>query len=694
MTTEELPFLRKLARTQRFTLGAPREFQVSSDGTRVLFLRSDDGYDRKQSLWSLEVATGAEAKVVDAARLLPGEEVLSQEERARRERSRESGGGVVRYSADAACSVATFSLSGKLFVVDVVTGDVRELVEGAVLDPRLNPQGTHVAYAADRALHVLDLATGTDTVLAHEADPGISWGVAEFIAAEEMSRSRGYWWSPDGRSLIAQRTDSREVPRWTIGDPARPEAAANTVAYPAAGTTNVVVSLAIIGLDGDRVEVDAGEWEYLVAVHWSVGGPPLLSMQPRDQRTLEVRSVDVTDGTTSLVHRDSDPDWVEIVTGVPAWTDDGRLVRVGVADDAYRLFIDDKPLTDPRLQVRSVVHVGSEVLFSASEEDPTQIHVYRTEGAAVHRVSDVDGVHVGAGNASLTVLSSWGMGHSGPRVSVVGRDISAVPIGSFTADPGLELNLTWLTLGERALHAALLLPAGYQSSQGPLPLLLDPYGGPRSQRVLATRNSFLSSQWFADQGFAVLVADGRGTPGRGPSWEKEIAGKLAEVTLADQVAAVRAALAQRSELDAGKVAIRGWSFGGYLSALAAIRAPEVFHAAVAGAPVTDWSLYDTHYTERYLGRPDTDAAVYERNSLIADAGALSRPLLIVHGLADDNVFVAHSLRLSAALLAAGRPHTFLPLVGATHMTPQDEQVAENLLRLQVDWIKRELGVAS
>ena len=214
------------------------------------------------------------------------------------------------------------------------------------------------------------------------------------------------------------------------------------------------------------------------------------------------------------------------------------------------------------------------------------------------------------------------------------------------------------------------------------------------QRVVASRDAFLTSQWFAEQGFAVVVADGRGTPGRGPAWDRAVAGDLAGPPLADQVEALHAAGARCADLDLGRVAIRGWSFGGFLAALAVLRRPDVFHAAVAGAPVTDWRLYDTHYTERYLGQPDDDSgANYDASSLLADAHRLTRPLLIIHGLADDNVVVAHSLRLSSALLAAGRPHSLLPLSGVTHMATQEE-VAENLLLLQVDFLRRSLGVAS
>ena len=247
--------------------------------------------------------------------------------------------------------------------------------------------------------------------------------------------------------------------------------------------------------------------------------------------------------------------------------------------------------------------------------------------------------------------------------------------------------------GPREIQTAVLFPSWhqpgrYQSGRGRLPVLLDPYGGPHAQRVLRARGAYLVPQWFAEQGFAVVIADGRGTPARGPAWERAVAGDLAGPVLEDQVDALAAAAARFGDLDTGRVAIRGWSFGGYLAALAVLRRPDVFHAAIAGAPVTDWRLYDTHYTERYLGLPGSDAEAYDRSGLILSAErpvVPRRPLMIIHGLADDNVVVAHTLRLSAALLAAGYPHEVLPLTGITHMASQ-ETVAENLLLLQLDFL--------
>ncbi|WP_199285638.1 S9 family peptidase [Saccharomonospora iraqiensis] len=692
--TDDLSFLRRQARTQRFTLGIPKDFRVTPDGRRVLFLRAESAYDRRHSLFTLDLDTGAESKVVDAAALLPGEEELPPEERARRERTRESSGGVVTYAVDRDVTVAAFSLSGKLHTVDLADGRVTGLVDDAVVDPRPDPTGARVAYASRGALRVVERASGADHALVTPEHDDVTWGLAEFIAAEELSRVRGYWWAPDGRSLLVQRTDRSPVPRWTIADPANPDTPPTVNAYPAAGTTNAEVSLSFVGLDGSRVDVSHTDWEYLVAAHWSAGGPPLIAVMPRDQRRIEVYALDPADGSATLLRTETDPEWVEILTGVPAWTPDGRLVTTGVADGAHRLLIDGTPATPPELQLRAVLHVGDDVLFSASEGDPTQIHVYRTRGDDVERLSTGDGLHVGSGTAGVAVVSSWSLDHSGPRVSVLTDGNPVAHVDSYPADPGLEPAPEWLTVGERDLRAALLLPRGYDPGDGQLPVLLDPYGGPHAQRVLRSRNAFLTPQWLADQGFAVLVADGRGTPGRGPAWEKEIARDFAGVTLTDQVDALHAVASQYpGVLDLDRVAIRGWSYGGYLAALAVLRRPDVFHAAVAGAPVTDWALYDTAYTERYLGHPDEQPEVYAHNSLPADADRLRRPLMIVHGLADDNVFVAHSLRLSSALLAAGRAHTFLPLPGATHMTPQAEEVAENLMRTQVDWLKRELGAA-
>jgi dipeptidyl-peptidase-4 len=289
-----------------------------------------------------------------------------------------------------------------------------------------------------------------------------------------------------------------------------------------------------------------------------------------------------------------------------------------------------------------------------------------------------------------TVLVTAGLDHDGQRVSVLRAGEVVAQIQSFAETPAITPKLQLLRTPERDLRVALFLPSGHEPGSAKLPVIVDPYGGPHHQRVVASRGAHLLSQWFADQGFAVVVADGRGTGGRGPSFDRAVRGDLAGPPLEDQVEALEAAAEYCTDLDLGRVAIRGWSFGGYLAAMAVLRRPDVFHAAVAGAPVSDWHLYTTHYTERYLADPAKQGENYDRSSLLAEAARLERPLLLVHGMADDNVVVAHTLRLSSALLAAGKAHSVLPLSGVTHMTPQ-EVVAENLLWLQLEFLRGALA---
>jgi dipeptidyl-peptidase 4 len=725
-------FPRQYARTQRFTLGAPRTFTVSPDGERVVFLRSSSGTDRANMLWALDALTGTERLVADPAALLDGvAEDLTPQERARRERSREGSAGVVGYAVDAAVELAAFVLSGRLFAAALRAGEpaggdrdrvgdaggeqVRELaVPGPVADPRPSPDGRWIAYVAGRALRVV-AADGTgDRVLAQPAEGEggqVSWGLAEFIAAEEMDRSRGHWWSPDSDLLLAARVDESPVRRWWIADPANPQDAPARIAYPAAGTPNAEVTLALLRLDGSRTDVewDRERYPYLARVHWSAAGPPLLLVQSRDQRTQTYLAVDVASGATKAVRTEEDPVWLDLFPGVPAWTPDGGLLRITDEGGARVLAVDDRPLTGAALHVRAVLDVaGDGVLITASAgagadaPETGEVHVFRVTGQGVARVSQDPGVHGAVRGGATTVLVSTSLHRPGAEVRVL-RDgggsaqAAAAPvIASYAQTPVLRTRPTLVEAGERRIPTVVLLPSGHREGDGPLPVLMDPYGGPHGQRVVASHNPHLTSQWFADQGFAVIVADGRGTPGRSPAWEKAVAGDFAGVTLDDQVEALQA-LAASYPLDLDRVAIRGWSYGGYLAALAVLRRPDVFHAGVAGAPVTDWRLYDTHYTERYLGHPDSSPEVYDLNSLAVGAGlpgadGAHRPLMVVHGLADDNVVAAHTLRLSSALLAAGRPHEVLPLSGVTHMTPQ-EVVAENLLLLQVAFLKRSLGVA-
>ena len=693
---------RASARTQRFTRGAPRAFHLDPSGQRLLFLRSSGGSDPVGSLWSMSVTDGREALVADPRVLLSdGEEHLSPAERARRERTREGGGGIVAFATDHDATVAVFALSSRLWLADLDgesgrTPEVRELPSvGAVMDPRPSPTGRHVAYAADGGLHVVGVeGSGATTLVAGNGD--VTWGVAEFVASEEMERFRGYWWNPAGDALLVARVDSSPVQRWYIADPANPASPPTEVAYPAAGTADAEVTLHVVRLDGSQAEVDwdHAAFPYLISVSWTSAGA-VLRVMSRDQRDARVLEVDPTTGRTTVLSADHDDIWLDVVVGVPTLLPDGRLLDTADRDGARRLTIDGEPVTPPTVQVARVVSVGADgVLVEGNDlAEPTESHLWLVGVGAspsLLPLTEAGAFHTGVRGASTQLVATRRLDRPGTVVTVTPSGGAPVTVTTRVEEPALRASVRLMRVGAHDLCVGVLLPRDHVAGT-PLPVLMDPYGGPHHREVLAAHDVWLEPQWWADQGFAVVVADGRGTGGRGPDWDRAVRDELSTVPLADQVEALHAVAEQVPDLDLRRVAIRGWSFGGYLAALAVLRRPDVFHAAVAGAPVTDMALYDTFYTERYLGHPDTAADVYARNSLSGDAHLLTRPLLLVHGLADDNVVAAHSLRLSSALLAAGKAHDVLPLSGVTHMTPQ-EVVAENLLLHQRDWLRRALSL--
>jgi dipeptidyl-peptidase-4 len=684
---------RLAARTLRFTLGIPRSITVSPDGATVRYIRTPDGVTRTGQLWEHDVASGTESVLVDPVELLGDEgEQLSPEERSRRERSRESAAGLVAYDVDATGRWACFALSGRLWAVHLGAKAVTALPSvGAVIDPHLDPTGRRIAYASAGALRVVGIDGGDERALVSPASETEVWGQAEFIAAEEMDRHRGFWWAPDGRSLLVERFDEAPVQTWHVADPENPEREPVAQRYPAAGTPNAEVTLWHVDLDGARTEIvwDRETYEYLARVSWTSHGAPVLQVLSRDQRSSQVLSVDVATGATTVLRTLTSDTWVELAAA-PRWTPDGRLVTVE-AGSSWQVVVDEAPVTPEGWQVRSIVETYDDCVIATASEEPTEVQVVRfgfdgsvtplTEGAAVH------GAVVG-GATTVVVRSALDVVGTTVTVHRDGQEPSPVVV---VAEPApFEPQVTMLRAGPDGIRTALLFPRDHRPGSTRLPVLMDPYGGPGAQRVLASARAFLEAQWLADQGFCVVVADGRGTPGRGPVWERTLHRDFAGVTLDDQVVALAAvAEAYPDDVDTSRVGITGWSYGGYLSALAVLARPDVFHVAVAGAPVTEWRLYDTCYTERYLGDPRTQPEVYDRNSLIPLAPRLERPLMLIHGLADDNVAAAHTLRLSSALLAAGKAHTVLPLSGVTHMTPQ-EVVAENLKLLQVQFLKDHL----
>ena len=696
MAPDSLPA--QIARTRRFTLGVPGQFTVTADERTVLFLRTRSGDDPAGCLWALDLASGAERLLADPAELAsrsrrspPGAAERDQPETAA---GTSPEAGIGSYATDHAGDLVAFSLASVLWTADLASGLVRSLPAlGPVTDPRPDPAGQRIAYLSDGALRVIGADGGDDREIAAPDGTDVVFGVAPHTEATSPGGPRGYWWAPDGSGLLAARTDSAEVPTWYLPDPSEPARPPRTMRYTAAGMVNPQVTLWIVGLDGSRARAD---WdlralEYLVGGGWDSRGPYAV-VQSRDQRTVRFLAIDPASGTTTVLAEQRDECWVQLIPGLPARTGSGVLVAHADAGGTRYLTVSGAAVTPPGLQLREVLGIsGDDVLFTASR-DPARIDLWAYRpGEGITRFSDEPGVHSGVLTGGTLIHVARTPGRPGGQTLVRRRGEPVAEIGSLAEWPVLDVRVTRLTLGPRELRAHLFLPSWHGSGGGSLPVLLDPYGGAAAQRVTDDLDSrSLVSQWFAEQGFAVLVADGAGTPGRGPAWEREVHGDPFGPVLDDQVAALREAALLHPDLDLSRVGIRGWSFGGSLAALAVLRRPDVFHAAVAGAGVTDQFFYEAHWRERFLGHPADYPERYEACSLIRDAPNLTRPLLLIHGLADDNVHPANTLRLSGALLAAGRPHEVLLLPGTGH-SAIGGPVTESLLRHQTDFLRRHLS---
>jgi dipeptidyl-peptidase 4 len=683
----DLAFPRQQARTQSNTLGIARTFTVSPDGTRVVFLRSKAGDDFITCLWALDVDTATERCVYDPREHAGDDAGLTEAERARRERMRERARGVTSYACDRAVTLATFVDGGHLCVVDLRDGRLVVVpTDGIPDDPRLSPDGTRIAYVVDGRLFVQGVKGSDARELAADPDPDVRWGLPDFAAAEELERRRGFWWSPDGTKIAAARVDERSVPIWWIADPTSPASSPRPIRYPQAGTANAVVTLHVVDVEsGERTEVawDHEAFEYLVSVSWGEGEPLTLFVLSRDQRNAEVLTVGERWETT-IVRAFEDEKWLDVIEGSPTWLD-GELVVTIEADDTHCLQIGDEPATVPGLQVTAVIEASNGVVwFQGIHEDPVEQHIYRiAPGAKPDRMTTEPGIHTGVVGGPTLVRATRGADRELPSVTVVRSDGSEIDLASVAEEPVVDPQPVYAELGPQRLRGALLLPRGREPER-PVPLLLSPYAGPHFQLVVRWRGMYRMQQWFADRlGIAVLVIDGRGTPGRGVAWEKAMYRNFA-IALDDQIEGLQAAAERWPFLDLTRVAIRGWSFGGELAALAVLKRPDVFHAAIAGAPVVDQHLYDTAYTERYLGDPRVDDEPYRRNSPISfvESASPHRRLLLMHGVADDNVFVANTLQLSAALLADGYHHELVLLPNSSHMGGMEElSVAEDLVEL-------------
>ena len=688
MLTVATPAMADDASPQRLTLErvfsspnlggpAPREVQLSPDGTLLTSLRSRPDDRERFDLWAVDTTTGDARTLVDSTKFGGGE--ISEAEKMQRERARIGGTrGIVSYLWAPDGKSLLVPLDGDLFVASL-DGATRRLTNSPAgeLDAIISPKGTYVSFVRDQNLYLADIASGTERRLTRDGGDTLSWGVAEFVAQEEMHRPRGAWWSPDDSRIAVARVDESGV---AIVSRAAIGADGTKIfdqRYPRAGATNAVVDLYILRVDAPGlVKVDLGTNTdiYLARVDWAPDGKTLyVQRESRDQKTLDVLRVDPVTGGSSVLFSETAKTWINLNDNLRALRD-GSILWSSERDGFSHLYRWQagkwSQLTSGKWAVRDVLGVDEAkgiVTFTGNRETPLEQNIYR--------------VSLSGGPIEMLGEGGWWntarMNRDASRM-IVSRSNSMQPDQSYLADADGK-RLSWIeenavtgshpyapylaahvkpefgslkAADGAVLHYKLLkpvLPEGHKA-----PVFVQVYGGPGGGRQVMNNWGGALQQYLVQQGWVVFSIDGRGTPDRGKAFEDPIYRAMSGVEVDDQLVGVNW-LKKQDYVDANRIAVYGWSYGGYMTLRLLERAPGVFGAGVAGAPVTKWELYDTHYTERYMGTPQADGAAYHKASALDAATAISDPLLIVHGMADDNVVFENSTALMAKLQGAAKP---------------------------------------
>ncbi len=674
---------------------------VSPDGTRVTFLKGKDSDRYALDLWEYSIAAGEQRLLVDSAVVLPDGEVLSDEEKARRERQRIAAfSGIVEYQWAPDGKALLFPLGGELYLYDLradAAPAVRRLTtgEGFATDPRVSPKGGYVSFVRARNLWVIDLASGKERALTTDGSEVIGNGVAEFVADEEMDRHTGYWWAPDDSAIAFARIDESPVPvqkRYEVY-PDRTEVVEQR--YPAAGDPNVLVSLHVARLTGDAPHqaIDLGPEPdiYLARVDWR--GPQHLTFQrqSRDQRRLDLVETTPATGTQRTLLTETSATWVPLHNAL-RFLADGRFVWQSERSGFEHLYLHDADgkllhaLTSGDWVVDSLLGVDEAaglVFFDASKETPREKHVYAAPlaGGEPRRLSAAPGMHQASFSANASVfVDLWSNTETPPQTELFRADGHklATLVANDPSQPGhpyagfraahrpVEFGQFTAASGE-VLHYSLITPEGFDATRT-YPVVVWVYGGPAAQTVTNSwpgRADAFFNQYLAQSGYVVFSLDNRGTPRRGAKFGGALYGHQGGVEVQDQVAGVEF-LRRQSWVDPARVGVYGWSNGGYMSLMLLAQASDHYACGVAGAPVTDWALYDTHYTERYMDHPDRNVEGYRLSSVFTHLDGLRSKLLLIHGMADDNVLFSNSTKLMSELQKRSQPFELMTYPGAKH----------------------------
>jgi dipeptidyl-peptidase-4 len=709
-------------------LGGPvlLKVEITLDGRRVTFLRSRDEDKDCFDLWEYDVAAGRSRLLVDAAAAAPAEN-LSDEEKNRRERQRTAAfSGITEYAPSPLRRAFLIPVAGRLYYADLESitdgkpgeapnsggpGAVPRVTEispdgGAATDAKLSPRGDLVAFVRNQNLHLCDLGTRSTRALTTDGGGPIKNGMAEFIAQEEMSRHTGYWWAPDGCHIAFARIDENPVSLKQRFEISADDITTYTQRYPAAGESNVRIRLGVVEVaGGNTVWMDLGNETdiYLARVSWLPNGRTVaVQRQSRDQKRLDLMLIDIGTGRGRVILTETSDTWVELHDELSFLSLSDEFIWASSRDGHRHLYLYGldgglvRRLTHGNwsvddLRSRAIKRIDESrrcIYFTAGEKHPTERHLYRISldapdaaGAdgpcALTRISPDDGLHsINMAPHGDFYVDQFTSEVQPPRLdlrALDGRLLAHIvdnriagrhPYAGHLAEDSTPQFGSLNAADGQALYFRLFKPPGFDPSRR-YPVIVDVYGGPGVQRVLRGWCGASFTQILTRAGYLVFQLDNRGSAHRGTAFESPIHGRLGEAEVADQVAGVDW-LRSRPYVDAERIGVWGWSYGGYLSLMLMCTAPDAFRAGVAGAPVTDWALYDTHYTERYLGRPADNPEGYALSSVLPHALGLEGRLLLMHGMADDNVLLAHSTKLCRTLQDLGKPFDVMMYPAAKH----------------------------
>jgi dipeptidyl-peptidase-4 len=691
---------------------------LSPDGKRVTYLKGKPEAANVQDLWAADVKGGEPYRLIDSAALSSGAKELSEAEKARRERARVSARGIVEYSWDRQGRFILVPLDGDLYLDSVADGKVTRLTQtgGDEVDAKVSPKGGFVSYVRDQNLYIKPLSGGDETALTTDGKDALSFGTAEFIAQEELDRFTGYWWSPDEARIVYTRVDESGVdvvPRADIGPGG---ATVVSQRYPRAGRPNAVVDLFVRDLaSGEVTALDLGANKdiYVARVDWSADGKTVYVQRlSRDQKTLDLLAFDAATGAGKTILTDTDPHFIEV-------GDDFRPLKDGTFlwssekdgdNHLYRHAADGKLIAQvtkgdwPVAGLEGVDEARKVAIFAASMDSPLERRIYEVSYAKpgkpkaltaaggwwTAKVAETGGAFAGTYNDPKTPPQTALYAPDGKRVRWIeeNRLAEGHPYWPYASTLPVPEYGTLKAVDGEVLYYEILKPQGFDAAKK-YPAIVSVYGGPHAQKVNRTWQS-PSERTYLEAGYVIFKLDNRGSGNRSAKFKRALDRKLGTVEVDDQLLGAKF-LAGLSYVDPGKLGVMGWSYGGFMTLMLLTADNTPFKAGAAGAPPTEWSLYDTAYTERYMGKPDENKAGYAYADINTRIGKLAPgSLLLLHGMADDNVIFENSTRLMSALQKQAIPFETMLYPGERHSAPGSKTKGLHVLKTHLSFFDRRL----